>query len=150
MTTDARLAELTQQVVDHLAGRKVTLKWEDPPSQSAAGQTVKAFSGDLTIYVTPNMESSEARLRTLAHECAHSRADYNTIPVTGDRASGSVWRSPEHQKVWQADPREQRAKAQADEWMDFALGKMHDYWQVGRSKIECQLLALLDWKEKSK
>ena len=144
MTTDERLAELTQQVVDHLAGRPVKIRWENPPSQSAAGQTTKSISGDLTIHIG-NLTDAESRLRTLVHECAHSFYDYSTIPVTGTQAPGSIRRSPEDRKVWIMDPREERAKKQADEWIQYAELYAHRHWRVGRSAMECKLLALLDW-----
>ena len=138
--------ELTQQVCDHLAGKEIKIVWRNPPSSSAAGQTTKSQSGQLTIYVG-NLTDADSRYRTLIHECAHARLDEDFIPVTGDRASGSVWSSPEDRKVWRAHPREERAKKQAQAWMDYAELYAYKYWQVGRSAMHCKLLSLMEWKE---
>ena len=138
--------KLTQEVVDHLAGRPVKIVWRDPPSESAAGQCVKSMSGDLTIYIG-YLNSPEARLKTLLHETAHAREDYDFIPRTGERSAGSVRRSPEARKVWIADPKEKRAKRWAAAWFDYAERNCHMYWRVDRTKMECRLMALLDWKE---
>ena len=145
MTTDERLAELTQEVANHLSGRPVEIRWRNPPSKFAAGQVVKSLDNRLIVYVA-NLTDADSRLKVLLHELSHAANDFDFIPVTGERASGSVRQSPEARKIWREDNREIRAKKQADEWMDHAELYAYKYWQVGRSKMECQLLALLDIK----
>ena len=137
---------LTLKVARHLAGREVTIVWANPPSESAAGQTVKTVDGQLIIYVG-NLTSADARLAVLAHELAHTRLDHDFVPVSNDhkQSAGSIKRDPKERQRWRSDWREQRAQAQADEWLRYADKHAPDYWRVGRDKMTCRLLALLNW-----
>ena len=140
--------ELTQKVANHLAQRPVTIKWQNPPSESAAGQICKSADGQLIIYVG-NLTSADARLAVLCHELAHARSDPDFVPVSNDhkRQPGSIKRSPEARKIWRAHPREKRAQEMADEWLRYADKHAHEFWRAGRDRMTCRLLALLDWRK---
>ena len=140
--------ELTQKVARHLAGRPVTIKWQNPPSASAAGQITKTPSGDLVIYVG-NLTDVNSRFKVYLHELAHARFDHGWIPSSSDhkRPAASIKRTQAERQRWRSHWREERAQAQADEWLQYADKHAPDYWRVGRDAMTCKLLALLDWSE---
>ena len=140
--------ELTLKVARHLAQRDVIIRWQNPPSESAAGQIVKTPSGQLIIYIA-NLEGVESRFKTLIHELSHSRLDANWIPESTDhlRPPASIKRTPEARQRWRSNWREQRAQKQADEWHKFADRNAYKYFTGYQSSMECKLLALLDWRK---
>jgi len=139
--------ELTQWAADHLAGQAVLIRWQTPPSKSAAGQIVKTPAGKFIVYVG-HLEGVNTRFKVLLHECAHARHDADWIPKSNDhkRPAASYQRSPAVRAAWRQDPREARASLQAAEWLSYAEKNAYKYWRVDRSAMECRLLALMNWR----
>jgi len=144
----SRIDELTERAAAHLAGRPVTVKWQDPPSATAVGQAVKTPAGDLVIYIG-NLESVNSRFKVYLHEIAHCRKDHDWIPVSTDhkREPASIRRTQAERDTWRKHPRELRAQSLEEQWLQYAEHNAYKYWRVGRSEMECKLLALLDWRE---
>jgi hypothetical protein len=140
------IGALTQKVADHLAGRPVKIRWEDPPASNAVGQVVKTKNGDLIVYIG-YLADLKSRYKVYLHELAHCRLDYGWMPATSDhkRPAGSVKRSEAERQDWREDPREKRAQALADEWRDYAERNACKYFSGYQSAMECRLRALLDW-----
>jgi len=140
--------DLTQRVADHLAGRPVKIRWQNPPSASAVGQVVKTQNGDLIVYIS-YLTGLESRYKVYLHELAHCRLDYGWMPASNDheRPAGSVARSQAARQAWRQDPREKRAQALADEWQQYAERNAYKYHTGYQSGMECRLKSLLDWSE---
>jgi len=138
--------ELVQEVCDHLGGRPVTLRWQDPPTQSAVGEVTKSAGGDVIVYVSPNLTGVVSRLKTLLHELMHVRFDFDFVPVSLSHLmpSSSVVRSNTARQEWREDPREDRAKVFGELLFEYAEKNAWKFGRVGRDRIECMLLALLD------
>jgi len=138
--------ELTQRVANHLAGREVILRWQNPPSSSAVGQVVKTASGQVVIYVG-DLTSVKTRFEVLVHELAHVALDYSWLPVSTDHklAPGSIRRTQSERDAWRSNPHEVAAKNLTDKWLEHADKHAPDYWRAGRSALECKLLALLNY-----
>ena len=141
----ADLNLLAEKVACHLAGRPVTVRWENPPSQSAAGQIVRTWNDELIIYVG-NLTGAETRYRVLIHEIAHAKLDAAWVPKSSDhlKPPNSIKRTEQARETWRKHPREIAVKALADYWIQYAEKRKYDYWQVGRPDLQCRLLALLE------
>lgn len=139
--------ELTKRVANHLSGREVVLKWQNPPSSSAVGQVVKTASGQVVIYIG-NLTSVKTRFEVLLHECAHVALDYAWLPVSADHKlpSGSIQKTQSQREAWRSNPHEIAAKNLTDKWLRYADQHAYKYWRVGRSEMECKLLSLLNWR----
>jgi len=143
-----RIDKLTQQVARHLAGRPVTVKWQDPPSATAVGQAVKTPAGDLVIYIG-NLTGVNSRFKVYLHELSHARLDHDWIPVSTDhkREPSSIKRTQADRETWRKHPRELRAQLMADTWLQYAEQNAHKYFTGYQSSMELLLMALLDWRE---
>jgi hypothetical protein len=142
----ADIDALLQKVANHLAQRDVIIRWQNPPSQSAAGQAYKTYDGKVIAFVG-NLTGTESHLRVLVHECLHGRLDYDILPYWEERkpCSVSVKRSQTERDEWREHPREQRVKRLTAQLMDYADRNAFKYWRTGRDEMTCKLLSLLEW-----
>jgi len=140
--------ELVQRVCDHLAGRPVVVRWQDPPTQHALGEVVRTNDGQFVVFVSPTLTGVDARLKVLLHEVGHVRDRGGVwIPKSNDHMlpSSSVTRSEKSRQEWRKDPREKTAQHYGDRWWKYANDNAWRHWRVGRDVVECKLLALLNW-----
>lgn len=141
-----KLGGLVQDVADHLATRPVEIRWQSPPTEKAVGEAKKTKDGKPIAYIG-YLEGLRSRLETFTHECLHCRLDYDILPVSSDRKRPAVRvrRSEAARAEWRANPRELRVQKLTEEVIQYAERNAYKYWRVGRSEIECILLAMLDW-----
>ena len=146
MTTEKRIADLEKQASEHLAGRPVKVIWDrQGPTASGVGEVTKSFSNELIIYIAP-LDDLKSRYGCWLHEISHIRNGDHKFVSRGsaNRPARSSKQSPEARAEWRADPREKAAQAQADVWEAYADRNKHKHWMVGRSEMECKLMALLE------
>lgn len=131
-----------------LPGHQGKIRWQNPPSESAAGQVVKTPGGDLVVYVGELM-GIDSKFRVLLHEIAHCRHDADWIPTSHDYRlpAASIKRSDAERQSWRASWHIQRVTRQAEIWMQYTEQNAFKYYRAGRDVMTCKLLALMNWSE---
>jgi len=142
------LNPLAKQVARNITGRDTSVRWdENPPAEGAVGQIFRL--GDGLLLFVGYLTGIETTYRVFVHECIHGKYDYDIIPeFTGNyqKPAVSIKRTGQERQEWRENPREIRTQQKTEELLAYAERKKYHYWRVGRSDMECRLLALLDWE----
>jgi len=143
--------ELLDKVCDHLAGRHVVLKWQDPPTQNAVGQVVRTDDDQFLVFVSPTLTGIDAKIKVMLHEVGHIRDRGGVwIPKTSKvQPSFSVARSDTKRQEWRKDPREKTAQSYGDVWWQYAVKNASKFMHVTGQDFYAKrlLMALLQWRE---
>jgi hypothetical protein len=135
---------LCEQVAEQLTGRKVDVRFQDPPYKTALGCVIKNMAGEAIVYIRPSIFDDE-EVNVLLHECGHIRAHWSQIPASN--SANLEPRSVANDQVTRLGgaaymDKEDEADKLKDEWIAYANSKFTYIWP----SPEQQLKVLLYWR----
>ncbi len=138
--------KLLNDAAQHLAGRPVVVRMQEPVWNNASGACYKSLDGRAIVDVNPGANDV---LFTFLHECAHLRTIWSEMTPsdvwTDEPGSHRVKSEPMRTALRTASlPRESQADQIAQRWLDYA--KKYSYrYNSGQNLLDARLRALLTW-----
>lgn len=112
---------LFSRVARHLSGRSVHVAFRKPALKGARGVAFRLPSGQAVIHVSNELDEEDT-LKVFLHEVSHVKIHYDVLSSSqalNAEPETVVWtsRKAEHDKVHQAQAKEDEVKAQVQKWL---------------------------------
>jgi Zn-dependent peptidase ImmA (M78 family) len=139
------LFDLFAAVGEHLSGRRIVLRFQQPSSRDADGMLTRLDNGRALIDVNPRA-TDDRQLYCFLHELAHAKLHWNELGTMDEgKATARLLHDPT--PASKEYPRqESQADTLANEWLRYAEIHYHKYYPG--SELECKLWALLEMTSK--